>query len=138
MKWINWQKYFQKDYKILKLTSSLHPISNKKFNFVNHQPFHYTCLSQIQYIHSINSNTYKVSIEFPFAINLSFDGGWINLSIYGGATESAHTNFICKNNRKSIMIMHCVDFFLSDSFKDMGNFWEFKLVLIAGDRIRPL
>ena len=57
-------------------------------------------------------------------------GGEIYLSFEGGGTESGHTNF----NK----IIHCVDFFLSDSFKDMGNFRDFNLVLMAGDRICPL
>ena len=42
------------------------------------------------------------------------------------------------SNKKVIRLFHCVDFFLSDSFKDMGNFRDFNLVLMAGDRICPL
>ena len=56
----------------------------------------------------------------------------------GGRLKVPPHIFICKNNRKSNKIMHCVDFFSSDGFKDMGNFREFSIVLMAGDRICPL
>ena len=42
--------------------------------------------------------------------------------VIGGGVES--TIFICENNRKSNKIMHCLDFFLSGSFEDMGIFFN--------------
>ena len=54
-----------------------------------------------------------------------------------GGTEYVHTNFVCETIEKVIRLC-TVLIFLSDSFKDMGNFRDFNLVLMAGDRICPL
>ena len=40
--------------------------------------------------------------------------------------------FICENDKKSNKIMHCVDFFLSGSFEDMGIFDVFQLSFDGG------
>ena len=40
--------------------------------------------------------------------------------------------FICENHRKINKIMHCVEFFLSASFKIWPFFTEYNLVIIWG------
>ena len=47
--------------------------------------------------------------------------------------------FICENNRKSIKIMHCVDFFWSGSFEDMDIYHVFQLSFDEGGGLyRPI
>ena len=57
-------------------------------------------------------------------LNLSLDGR-LRLCFFdeGGGVDSIYTIFICKNNRKSIKITHCVEIiFLGSSLKDMDFF----------------
>ena len=42
-------------------------------------------------------------------LNLSYDGGFTELSMLGGGLKVPPPIFICENHRKSNKIMHCVD-----------------------------
>ena len=65
--------------------------------------------------------------------NLSLMGCSLPLSLMRGeGSICPPPYFICEINRKSIKIMHRVDFFCSCSFEDMGIFHDFYLVLIGG------
>ena len=55
----------------------------------------------------------------------------------GGQNLSIQILFV-KIIEKVIRLCTVLILFLSDSFKDMGNFRDFNLVLMAGDRICPL
>ena len=70
-------------------------------------------------------------------VNLSFDGVLKTPSFdgrggRGGVESTPPPIFICENNRKSNKIMHCVYLFLSGSFKDMGIFYVFQVLMGGG------
>ena len=52
---------------------------------------------------------YTVNTLNSCLLNLSYDGGFTDLSFIGGGAQSAPPIFICENHRKSNKIMHCVE-----------------------------
>ena len=74
-----------------------------------------------------------------FIINLSYDGGFTDLSFGGGGgLKVPPPIFICENHRKSNKIMHCIEFFLSGSFEDKVIFHVVQLSYDGGGPYVPI